>query len=70
MTIKKNKALGVYQVGKYKIGDMVCFKDDEGSKDDLQISAFSDDGKEVFGYFRSDDCGGGIKFADIVGVST
>lgn len=69
MNIKKNKDLGVYKVGNYKIGDIVDFDGgDEGGSDSLKIDGFSDDGKEVYGYFNSDDCGGSIKFKWIVGL--
>jgi hypothetical protein len=70
--IKKNKDLGVYMVGKYKIGDVVEFvygeEDIEKYNESLKISGFSDDGKEVHGWFDSDDCGGSIKFEWIKGL--
>jgi len=74
--IKKNKDLGVYMVGKYKIGDIVEFiyRYEEGEEDVekytevLEISGFSDNGKEVHGWFDSDDCGGSIKFEWIKGL--
>ena len=63
MKIKKNKDLGVYKVGEYKIGDYVEFDGgEEVGEDVLRIESFSDDGKMVYGFFESDDCGGGIEF--------
>jgi len=74
--VKKNKDLGVYMVGKYKIGDLVEFvyRYEEGEEGEekytevLKISGFSDDGEEVYGYFDSDDCGGTIKYKWITGI--
>ena len=67
--IKKNEDLGVYKVGDYKIGDLVKFKYDgeEDGDDILKIEGFSDDGKKVYGYFDSDDCGGEINYNWIEG---
>lgn len=65
MKIKKNKELGVYKVGDYKIGDDVRFDGGEGV-DELRIEGFSEDGKKVYGVFFSDDCGGEIEFDWII----
>ena len=62
MKIYKNKILGVYKVGKYKIGDKVNFNYEDGGEDEFKIEGFSDNGEEVYGIFFSDDCGGIIKF--------
>jgi hypothetical protein len=67
MKIYKNKILGVYKVGDYKIGDRVKFKYEDGESDEFKIEGFSDDGREVYGVFWSDDCGGFIEFDWIVG---
>ena len=61
--IYKNKELGVYKVGAYKIGDRVAIEDN----DYMQIESFSDNGEEVYGVFFSDDCGGSISFDKIIG---
>ena len=73
LKIKKNKDLGVYKVGDYKINDVVSFiygdgEGGEGCTDNLKIEGFSDDGEEVYGYFDSDDCGGTIKYKWITGI--
>ena len=59
----RNKELGVYKVGSYKIGDEVEL---EGG-DYLKITEFSEDGEVVYGEFFSDDCGGEVKFSEIIG---
>ena len=68
MKIYKNKILGVYKVGDYKIGDRVRFiYEEDGEEDEFKIEGFSDNGEEVYGVFWSDDCGGYIEYKWIIG---
>jgi hypothetical protein len=72
LKIYKNKDLGIYKVGKYKIGDVVDFDGgEEGGVDVLRIVGFrEEDGVMlVDGYFDSDDCGGSINFEWVKGLS-
>ena len=66
LKIYKNKSLGIYKVGKYKIGDEVLLK----NKDILRIVGFREEEgvMMVDGYYSSDDCGGSENFNNIVSL--